>query len=122
MKQLLIKAILGLCAKSAALAAVAACIIGILGYINKWDSSITYSNAFFVAGCLVIIAGGTSRLGASQELSKFQLLYAESFRDMNMMQRASFILDASSPVRLVIIGLLSGISLILISLLVAKMF
>jgi hypothetical protein len=56
--------------------------IGIIGYFNKWDTSIKYSNAFFIAGCLMIAAGAMSRLGAGQEWYSFQLLHAESFRDM----------------------------------------
>ncbi len=115
MKQLVIKAILKMCGESILIATIAGVAIGIIGYINKWDSSIAYSNAFFLAGCLVIIAGTASRLGASQERANFQLLYAESFRDMSNTERANFIINASSSIRLVILGLLSGILLMLIS-------
>ena len=86
-----------------------------IGYVNEWNSSIAYSNAFFLAGCLVIIGGGLSRFAAGQEWNSFQLLYAESFREMSPSERANFILDASSSMSALILGLLSGILLILIS-------
>ena len=99
-----------------------AIVIGIIGYRNQWDTSLKYSNAFFIAGCLVIIAGTFSRLGASQEWSNFRGLYAESFRDMSPSERANFIVEASSSARLVILGLSSGILLILIAVLVTEFF
>jgi hypothetical protein len=91
-------------------------------HMNKWDTSLAYSNAFFIAGCLVIAAGALSRLGAGQEWNNFQLLHAESFREMSSGERANFIINASSSVSMVILGLLSGVLLILISVLVTKMF
>jgi hypothetical protein len=97
-------------------------VIGIIGYLNKWDTPLKYSNGFFIAGCFFIIAGASSRLGAGQERNIFQELYAESFRDMSASERANFIVNASSSTRLVILGLLSGILLFIISFLVTKMF
>lgn len=81
-----------------------------------------YSNAFFIAGCLVIIAGTSSRMAAGPEWSTFQLLHAESFRGMSSSERADAIIRASSSVRLVVLGLLTGILLMIISLIVAKLF
>jgi hypothetical protein len=115
MERLLIKAILTMCAKSIALTTIIGVVIGVIGYINKWDTSIAYSNAFFVAGCLVIIAGTASRLGEGEEWRNSQLLSAESFRDMSSGERANFIVNASNSFSLVILGVLSGISLIVIS-------
>ena len=99
-----------------------AIVIGIIGYRNQWDTSLKYSNAFFIAGCLVIIAGTFSRFGAGQEWSNFRGLYAESFRDMSPGERANYIVEASSSARLVILGLSSGILLILIAVLVTEFF
>jgi len=118
MKRLVTMAMLKMCGEAILLTIFAGIVIGIIGYLNKWDSSLLYSNAFFIAGCLVIIAGTSSRLAAGQEWQSFQRLHAESFRDMSAGERANFIVNASSPVRLVILGLLSGILLILISVLV----
>jgi len=88
--------------------------------MNKWDTTVAYSNAFFIAGCLMIIAGGSSRLTAGQEWSSYQSVYAESFRDMSSGERAKYIINASSSYRLVILGLVSGILLILIAFVLTK--
>ena len=122
MKRLVIQAILKICAESIVITTIVGVVIGIIGYLNEWNAPIKYSNAFFVAGCLVIIAGTSSRLGAGDDWQVFQLLSAESFRGMSSGERANFIINASSPVRLVILGLLSGILLMIISVLVVKMF
>ncbi len=115
MKRYVIKAILKMCAKAILLTAVVGVIIGIIGYINKWNSTITYSNAFFVAGSLMIIAGASSRYAASQGWNSYQLLDSENFRGMGSTERAIHIINESSPLRTVILGVLTGIFLILIS-------
>lgn len=115
MKRQIILFVIKLCGEVILLTIFAGIIIGIIGNLNGWDSSRPYSNAFFIAGCLIIVAGMSSRLGAGQEWYHFQRLNAESFRDMGPNERANFIVNASSSVRLVILGLLSGILLILIS-------
>lgn len=122
MKRSVMMAIITMCGKAVLLTAIAGILIGVIGNIRKWDTSIAYGNAFFIAGCLMIIAGASSKLGAGQEWYSFQFLYAESFRDMSSTERANFIINASSSLSLVILGLLSGILLILISVLVTKMF
>jgi hypothetical protein len=122
MKRLVIIAILKMCGKVILLTMIVGIVIGIMGYLNKWNTSLDYSNAFFIAGCLAIGAVGFSRLNAGQERINFLLLYTESFRNMSSSERANFIVDASSPMSMVILGVSSGILLILISVLVTKMF
>jgi len=122
MKRLAIMVILQMCGKALLLTIIAGIVIGVIGYLNKWETSLAYSNAFFIAGCLMFIAGAMSRLSAGQEWSSFQSLYAESFRDMSSSERAHFIIDASSSLNLLILGLLSGILCILISAVVTKLF
>lgn len=107
--------IIKMCAEAILLAIITGIIVGAIGYMNQWDTSRAYSDAFFIAGCLLMVAGGLSRLAAGQEWSSFHFLYAESFRNMSNSERANFIIDASSSFRLVILGLLSGILLILAS-------
>ncbi len=119
MKRLVIKAIIKMIVKSIALTTVIGVVIGIIGYINEWNSSIAYSDAFFLAGCLLIVAGTSSRLAASQGSRNYQLLYAESFHGMSSSERANLIVNASSSISTVVLGLLSGILLILISVIVA---
>ena len=115
MKRVVIKAIIKMCAKSIALTTIIGVVIGIIGYINKWNSSIAYINAFFVAGCLLIISGISSRLAAGQEWNNFQLLNADGFHEMSSSGRVIFIINESSPISLVILGVLSGILLMPIS-------
>jgi hypothetical protein len=118
MKQKVTIALLKMGGEVVLLTILAGIVIGSIGILKKWDTSIQYSNAFFIAGCLLIIGGAFSRQAAGQDWDSFQLLSAESFRDMSPGERADFIVNASSSVRLIILGLLSGILLILISLLV----
>jgi hypothetical protein len=115
MNRSVIKAFLKMFVESILLATMIGVAIAILGHVNKWNSSVAYSDAFFVAGCIVIVAGGSSRLAAGGERNNFQLFHAESFRDMSSSEQANFIINASSSLRLVILGLLIGIWLILIS-------
>lgn len=113
-------AVLKMWGKALLLTVFAGILVVATGIIREWDSSLQYSNGFFVAGCLVIVAGASSRMGAGPEWNMFQLLHAESFRDMSSAERANFILKVSSPVRLVILGLLSGTMLLIVSYFVAK--
>lgn len=122
MNRSVIDAIIKMFGKAILLTIIAGIVIGVIGYLNKWDTSLAYSNAFFFAGCLMIIAGTSSRLGAGQGWSQFRSLYAESYRNMSTSERADFIVNVSSSFNLVILGLLSGIMLILISAFVTEMF
>src|ERR1041384_1992601 len=115
MERSIIRAILIFCTESVILTALIGVGIGLLGYMRQWNSSVAYSDAFFLAGCMVIVAGGLSRLGAGQEWSIFQLFSAERFRDMNSGEGANLIINANSPVRLILVGALTGALLILIS-------
>ncbi len=121
MKQLVIATLLKLCAEVFLFTMAAVLVIVAIGYLKKWDNSTAYSNAFFVAACLMVIGGAFSRLSAGQEWGSFQLLHAESFREMSRGERASFIVDVSSNFRLVIVGLASGFLLMLIAWFLMKM-
>ena len=122
MKRLVIKAIIKMCGKAILLTAIIGVVIGVIGNMRKWNTLIEYSDAFFIAGCLAIVAGAWSRFSAGQQRNNFQALYAESFRGMSNSERANFIINASSSISTLILGLLTGILLILISVFVTKMF
>lgn len=122
MKRLVITAIIKMCAESILLVAVFGVAIGIIGYINEWNTSLSYSNAFFIAGCLAIVTGVFSRLEGGKDWDTFQLLSAESFRGMSSGERANFIINASNSLRAIVLGVLTGILLILISVFVTKIF
>ena len=64
MKRLVIMAMIKMCGKAILLTVIAGIVIGAIGHVNRWDTSLAYSNAFFITGCLAIVAGASSRLGA----------------------------------------------------------
>jgi hypothetical protein len=107
MKKAVITTVIKTCGEAILLTIVVGIVIGIIGSLK---------------GCLVIIAGAATRWGASQEWNTYRSLYADSFRDMSPGERADFIVDASSSVRLVILGVLGGVLLILTSALVTRLF
>ena len=121
MTRQVIKAIIKFIAKSILLTVAISIVIGLFGYLNQWQSSIKYSNAFFLVGCLVTVAGTASRLGAGQGLHSLQYLNMESFRGMSGTERVNFIINANSPIGFVVLGLVTGISLILIAVIVSKL-
>ena len=122
MNRLIFTTVGKLCGEALLITALAAIAVGVLGNLNKWATSIKYSNAFFIAGALVIIGGLSSRMAASEDWITYRRIGGESFRDMSPTERANFIVEASSSLRLVIVGLLSGILLMIISSLVWEMF
>ncbi|MFN2213346.1 MAG: hypothetical protein ACK2UE_09775 [Anaerolineales bacterium] len=122
MKRFVIMAIIKILGEAIFFSMVAGMVIGVIGYVKKWDTTIAYSDAFFIAGCFLIIAGASSRIAAGGDWNKFQLLNSERFRVVNSGERANFIANASSSFHLPILGLLSGIILILIAVFATKLF
>lgn len=122
MKRLVITTVIKLGGEAILLATLAVIVIGILGYSSKWATSLQYSNAFFIAGSLLIIAGTSSRMAAGDDRNLLQQIHAESFREMSASEQANFIIQASSSARLVVLGLVSGILLFIISFLITKLF
>jgi hypothetical protein len=61
-------------------------------------------------------------MAASEDWNIYRRLGGGGFRDKSPTELANFIVEASSSLRLVIVGLLSGIALMIISLLVWEMF
>lgn len=106
--------------ESILLAMIAGIIIVWIGYSKNWDSSLPYCNAFFIAGCILIMAGTSSKLAAGQDWFSFQLLHTESLRNMSSGDRANFIIKTSSSGHLLILGLLSGGLLVLVSVLLME--
>lgn len=122
MKRLILIAGARLFGEALVITLVVGLIVWLIGYLRAWDSPMNYSNAFFVAGCLVFIAGAASRMGTGQEWFSTRLIHAESFRGMSGSDQARTLMEASSSFRLVILGLVSCILLTLISELVPILF
>ena len=117
----MIKAILKWCVKVIILTTIIGVIVVIIGNRSGWNTSIEYSNAFFIAGVFVIAGGLASRLGASQDVNQFRLLSStKGFRDKS--KQLDFIANTRGSTNLVVLSLLSGILLILTSVLISKMF
>lgn len=122
MKRLVILTVLKMFGEVILFSTIAVIVVGIIGYLNKWDTSLEYSDAFFVAGSVLIIGGALSRMAAGQEWGSYRSVHAESFNHMSSSERANFIINASSSLRLAILGLLSGMLLFIISWSVTKFF
>lgn len=117
--RLIIRSIVNMCVKSLLIAAITGVIISVIGYVYNWSSLIAYSNALFIAGSLLFIAGAFSRYAAGQGLPNLRLFHAESLRNMSSSELANFIVAESSSPNIVILGLLSGILLMLLSVILA---
>ena len=122
MRRDVVVAVVKLCVEAFLITLFVGIIVVIIGQVNKWDTPLKYSNGFFFAGLMIMVAGMSSRLGANQEWEISQRLSSESFRNMSPGERQSMVVDASSSFRLVFLGVASGILLILISVLVWKLF
>ena len=91
-------------------------LILILGAVGRWESNVTYSNAFFIAGLVIFVTGAISRISAGQGLFNFPSITAESYKKLNVSDRMKFIISTNSPIRLVLLGATTGLLLVLISL------
>lgn len=101
------------------LTALISLLVGLLGRLGRWESPVAYSNAFFFAGLLIFVGGAISRISAGQGMFNFPSLTAESYKNMDSAERFRHIIKANSPIRLVILGALSGAFLVLISMIFA---
>ena len=81
MKRVVIKVILGMFGKVLLVPLLAGVIIGVMGYMQGWDTSIAYSNAFFFAGCLLIIAGTSSHFIFCLRSEVFSSLQAAMYNE-----------------------------------------
>jgi ABC-type glycerol-3-phosphate transport system permease component len=121
MKRLIIRAAIKIGVKSIVFTTIIGAVIGVIGYIKKWDSPVTYSNAFFLAGCVVLIAALSSRYAAMRS-SHSPSFHTTSYHEMNSQEQEDYISSMSSSLSTVIFGVMSGLLLILISAIAAYMF
>ena len=120
MKSLIAKAIIKLGAKSLLFTAAIGSAIGLVGYLNHWQTSLAYSNAFFLAGCFVLIAGTATQFAAQADYA--QTFRFERFREMSFKEQADLVADSTGPFSRVALGVSSGVSLALIAILIDKLF
>ncbi len=96
-----------------------AILVGVIGYARQWSTSREFSDAFFIAGSLVIIAGASSRVAAGASWDIHQRFHSESMQGQGLGEQINSIVSASSPWRLVILGFLSGLALMVVSVLIS---
>lgn len=107
--------------EAAGICLCAAVTVGVMGYIQQWNTAMEFSNAFFIAGSLVIIAGASSRLAAGASWDTHQRFHAESMKEQGLGEQINSMVSASSPWRLVILGVASGVALMMVSVLITLM-
>lgn len=63
-------------------------IVLLIGYIYHWNEPVLFSNAFFIAGVIVIIIGGLTVAGGFSQRANFNILYAESAGRADLAERS----------------------------------
>jgi hypothetical protein len=63
-------------------------IVLLIGYIYHWNEPVLFSNAFFIAGVIVIIIGGLTVAGGFSQRANFNILYAESAGRADLAKRS----------------------------------
>jgi hypothetical protein len=114
--------ILRMAGRVAVVTVIAVIIIALLGLINQWDSSTPYSNAFFIAGAIMIAGGVGTKMRAGEDWTSTQEIHPESLSGMTGEQQSRLVLNPSNSTRLAIMGMGSGTLLVLMSLLVLRLF
>src|SRR5512138_2031704 len=104
MKRTISAVILKLGGEAVLLAIVGALVVGLLGRLGRWDTSLQYADAFFIAGCLLIVAGTASKLARSQDTPAFQWLETSAFHDLNANQQEGYVSDMGHSLRVVVVG------------------
>jgi hypothetical protein len=62
-------------------------IVLVFGMVSRWNTSMQFSNGFFIAGVLVIAFGFLSISGGLEHRADFSLIYAESVRQASIAER-----------------------------------
>lgn len=97
--------------------------ISLIGWITGWGASIQYCNGLFIAGAVLIVLGTLSVVGTYGQRASFGVQYSQSSGDMNLHERTSrWVSDITQGFNALIIGYISGGSLILVSILVDRVF
>lgn len=90
-------------------------VVGI-GMFAHWNTTVQFSNGFFVAGMIVIVFGILSVAGGFQQRANFPLTYAETASQASISERTQRMMaDINQRYGTMILMLGSGILLIVIS-------
>jgi uncharacterized membrane protein len=107
--------------KVLAATAIIALIILLLGYFLQWNEPVRYSNAFFLAGAIVIVLGVLSITGGFAQRANFQMTYAESAGNANIAERNQrTAADITQRYGSMILLMITGILLIVIAVVIGE--
>jgi vacuolar-type H+-ATPase subunit I/STV1 len=62
-------------------------VVLLIGTFLRWDDPVKFSNGFFVAGAILIVAGVFSVTGGFMQRSNFGVVYSESAGQANIAER-----------------------------------
>jgi hypothetical protein len=105
------------------LALLISLIVLVVGLVFQWNSSIQFSNAFFVAGAIAILIGTFSVTGGLEQRGNFGMTYAESAGQASIHERTQRMMaDINQRYGVLILMTGTGILLIAISVAVPRLF
>jgi len=118
-----VKKILRSLKKSLIISGIISVILVMAGLLFSWKTAIQFSNAFFWAGAILIVFGVLSVFGGYGMRSNFGVVYSQSSGDMNILERTKqWIKDTEQSYSIYILLLISGVILMLLSVLIGEIF
>jgi hypothetical protein len=95
----------------------------VIGRFYQWNTTVQFSNGFFVAGAILIVLGVFSVAGGFGQRASFPLTYAESAGDASLTERAQRMMaDINQRYGMMILLMGAGLLLIGISILIHRLF
>jgi hypothetical protein len=105
------------------LALLISLVILMVGFVLKWNTSVQFSNAFFVAGAIAIVIGTFSVTGGFEQRANFGMTYAESAGQASISERTQRMMaDINQRYGVLILMIGTGILLIAISVAISRLF
>lgn len=92
-------------------------VIGI-GLLYRWDQTVQFSNAFFIAGMIVIVLGVFSVGGGFVQRASFPISYAETASQASLSERTQRMM-AEINQRYSLVVLLAGVGILLLAISIA---
>lgn len=98
-------------------------VVLIIGVVLKWNTSVQFSNAFFIAGAIAIVIGTLSVTGGFGQRGNFGMTYAESAGQASIPERTQRMMaDINQRYGVLILMIGTGILLIAISVAIPRLF
>ena len=107
---------------AAGIAVVLALVLLVLVFFLDWKQPVQYSNGFFMTGAMLIVFGVLSVAGGFAQRANPRLTYTESAAQASMAERNQrTVTDGIQRYQSMLIMLVSGLLLILISVLIGQL-